>query len=67
MAVIQTISGKAVAGFAVNASGPFVISYNQNQENGCLENYTCVRAFKHRPVPIDQVVCTRCMIFLLQS
>ena len=24
-------------------------------------------AFKHRPVPIDQVFCTRCMLCLLQS
>jgi len=25
--------------------GPFVISYDQNQENGFLENHICVRAF----------------------
>ena len=53
--VIWTNAGKAVGGFAVNAWGPFVISYDQNQENGCLENYICVQAFKHRTVPIDQV------------
>jgi len=41
---MQTISWKAVAGFTVNAWGPFVISYDQNQENGCLENYICVWA-----------------------
>jgi len=29
--------------------GAFVTSYDQNQENGCLENYICVRAFEHRP------------------
>ena len=29
-----------VAGFAVIACGPFAISYDQNQENRCLENYT---------------------------
>jgi len=63
----KKISAKAVAGFAVNAWGPFVISYDQNQENSCLENYICVRAFKHRPVPIDQVFYTRFMPCLLQS
>jgi len=52
--------------FAVNAWGP-IISYEQNQENGCLENYICVRAFKHRPVLTDQVFCNRCMLSLLQS
>jgi len=36
------------------------------QENGCLENYIRVRAFKHRLVSIDQVFCTR-MFCLLQS
>jgi len=55
------ISGKAVADFAVNAWRPFVISY-KDKKNGCLENYIRVRAFKHRPVPIDQVFCTRCML-----
>jgi len=64
--VIQTTSGKVVAGFAVNAWGPFVVSYEQNQENVCLENYICVRALKHQPVPIDQVFCTHCMLCLLQ-
>jgi len=29
---VQTTSGKAVAGFAVNAWGPFVISYDQNRK-----------------------------------
>ena len=38
----------------------------QNQENCCLENYIRVRAFKHRPIPINQVFCTR-MICQLQS
>jgi len=52
---------------AVNAWGPFVISYDQNPENGCLENYICVWAFKQRPVPVDQAFCTRCMLCLLQS
>jgi len=47
--------------FAINAWGPFIF-YNHNQENGCLENYKCVQAFKHRPGPIDQVLCTRCML-----
>ena len=46
---------------------PGDLSYDQNQENGCLENYKCVRAFKHQPVLIDQVFCTRCMLYLLQS
>jgi len=32
-----------------------------------LENYICVQAFKHQPVPIDQVFCTRCVLCLLQS
>jgi len=27
----------------------------------------CVQASKHRPVPIDQGFCTRCMLCLLQS
>jgi len=45
----------------------FCYFYDQNQENGSLENYICVRAFKHRPVSIDQVFCTRCMLCLLQS
>ena len=45
----------------------FVISYNQNQENGCLENYICVRVFKHRPIPNDQTFCTRHMLCLCQS
>jgi len=40
----KTISGKAVAGFSVNIGEQCVISYDQNQENGCLENYICVRA-----------------------
>jgi len=53
--------------FAVNAWGPFGISYDQNQENGCVEKYICVPAFKHRTIPIDQVFCTRCMLCLLQS
>jgi len=30
-----------------------------------LENYICVRAFKHRLVPIDQVFCAHCMLCLL--
>jgi len=30
-------------------------------------NYISIRAFKHRPVPIDQVFCTRCILCLLQS
>ena len=60
-------SGNAVTGFGVNAWRPFVISYDQNQENSCLENYICVRAFIHRPVLIDQVFCTRCLLCLLQS
>jgi len=65
--VIQTISGKTVVGFTINAWGPVVISYDQNQKNGCLENYICVRVFKHRPVPIDQVFCTHYVLCLLQS
>jgi len=65
--VMWTISGKAVAGFAVNAWGPFVIFYDQNQENRCLKLYICVWVFKYRRVPIDQVFCTRCMLCLLQS
>ena len=36
----------------------------QKQENGCLENYIRVRAFKHRPVPLTKcfavVVCFAC-------
>ena len=52
---------------AVNAWGPFLITYDQNHENGWLENYVCVWAFKHRPVPIDQVFCIGCMLCLLQS
>jgi len=63
----ETISGIAVADFAVNAWGLCVISYDQNQENGDLENYIFVRAFKHRPVPIAQMFCIRCMLWLLQS
>ena len=43
--VIKKISGKAVTDFAVNAWRSFVISYNQNQENGCLKNDICVQAF----------------------
>jgi len=37
--------------------------------NGCLENYICVQAFKHIPLPIDQVFCTHCMLclYLLHS
>ena len=49
------ISGRAVAGFTVNAWGPFVISYDQDQENGSLENYICVRAFA-------LVACSICWI-----
>ena len=59
------ISEKTVAGFAVNAWRPFVIFYKQNKENGCLENYICVRAFKNRPVSTDQVFFTHCMLCLL--
>jgi len=51
--IIVTNSGKAVAGFAVNACRPFVISYDQNKENGCLESDISVRAFKHRPVSVE--------------
>ena len=29
------------------------------KKNSCLENYICIRAFKHRPVPMDLVFCTR--------
>ena len=36
--VIQTISGKAIAGFAVNAWWPFVISYDQNQRPERAQN-----------------------------
>jgi len=50
--------------FSVDA---FFISYDRNQENNCLENHICVGAFKHRPVPINHVLCTRCMLCLLQS
>jgi len=53
--------------FCRQCPGSFCFLYDQNQENGCLENYICVRAFKHQPVPIDQVFCTRCMLCLLQS
>jgi len=59
------MSGKAVAAFSVNAGGRFVIYYDQNQENGCLENYICVRAFKHRPIPIDPGFFTGCVLCLL--
>jgi len=45
----------------------FVIFYDHDQENSCLENCICVRAFKHRSVPNDQVLCTHCMLCLLQS
>jgi len=66
--LMVTYFGKVVTGFAVNAWGPFVIYYDRNKENVCLENSICVRAFKHRPVPIDQkVFCTRIMLCLLQS
>ena len=44
----------------------FCYFLRQNQEKVCLENYILVRAFKHRPVQIDQVFCTRCMLCLLQ-
>jgi len=70
---VQTIQGKVTGRNVtqdngnVNAWGPFIISYDQNQENGCLENYIHVRAFKNRPVPTDQVFCTRYMLCLLQS
>jgi len=30
----------------------FVICYDPNQENGCLENYICFQTFGHNPVPI---------------
>jgi len=39
----------------------------QNQDIGCLVKYIRVQEFKYRPVPIDQVFCTRCMLCLLQS
>jgi len=42
--------------FYCQSPGPFVISYDQNQENSSLEKYICVRAFKYRPVPIDHVL-----------
>jgi len=34
----------------------FVISYHPNQENGRLENYICVPAFRHSSVPIDHAL-----------
>ena len=55
---IKTVEETVQINFAVHALGHFAISCDQNQENGCLENYICVRAFKHGPVPIDQVFCT---------
>jgi len=38
-----------MAGLAVKEA--FIISYDQNQENGCWEIYICVRAFKHKTSP----------------
>jgi len=52
--------------FCIQCLSTFCYFLQQNQENGCLENCICVRAFKRRPVPIDQVLCTR-MLCLLQS
>jgi len=52
--------------FCLQCLRSFCYFLRQNQENGCLENYIRVRAFTHRPVPIDQVLCT-CMLCLLQS
>jgi len=63
----RNVTGKAVVAFVVNPWDTFAIYYDQNQENACLENYICVRVLKHRPVPIHQVFCTRCMLCLLQS
>jgi len=52
--------------FCLQCLRTFCCFLRQNQENGCLENYIRVRAFTHRPVPIDQVLCA-CMFCLLQS
>jgi len=52
--------------FCLQCLRTFCYFLRQNQENGCLENYIRVRAFKRRPVPIDQMFCTR-MLCLLQS
>jgi len=52
--------------FCLQCLRTFCFFLRQNQENVYLENYIRVRAFKHRPVPIDQVFCTRCMLCLLQ-
>jgi len=52
--------------FCLRCLRTFSYFLRQNQENGCLENYIRVRAFKYRPVPIDQVFCTRCTLCLLQ-
>jgi len=53
--------------FCLQCLRTFCHFLRQNQENGCLEDYIRVRAFKQRPIPIDQVFCTRCMLCLLQS
>jgi len=53
--------------FCLQCLRTFCYFLRQNDDNGCLENYIRVQAFKHRPVPINQVFCTRCMHCLLQS
>jgi len=53
--------------FCLQCLKTFCYFLRQNQENGCLKNYIRVRIFKDRPVPIDQVLCTRFMLCLLQS
>jgi len=61
------IGWSLVSSFAVNIWVSFVISFNQNQENGSLENYICALAVILRQVLTDHVFCTHCMLCLLQS
>jgi len=52
--------------FCLQCLKTFCYFLRRNQENICLENYIRVWAFKYRPVPIDQVLCTCRMLCLLQ-
>jgi len=58
--VIQTISGKAVAGCQCLTTSWYF--FRPESKNGCLENYICVLGFKHRSVTFDQVFCTHCLL-----
>jgi len=62
----RTVTSRNVTQDNGNINNFWKVSISESK-NCCMENYICVRVFKRRPVPTDQVFCTRCMLRLLRA